>query len=209
MMRLTLGLTIALCVGSASVFAQTTPAPPSPIVVERIQSSFAVTPDYKITELGSDTAHLVGGYGGWLTDNTLLVGGAFYTLANPDDDFGLTYGGLLVGWSMPASSRIQFGVRGLVGVGTATLGRTFDVGRLDTTRFGSRARRDLRAPTSFRAIVDDDFFVFEPELTFGARVTRHISLNVGAGYRLTGYADRLGDEVNGVTGSIGVQFGNW
>ena len=218
MTRVVLASIAVVLLAPAAAVAQNTATPPSPgpLVLERVETGFVVAPDYKITELGRDTAHLVGGHAGWLTDNTVFVGGAVYSVANRADDFGLTYGGLLVGWSMPSSARFQFGARGLVGVGTATLGRTIDFavvndqfrGDAEAARFGSRDRT-IRAPGSFSARVSDDFFVVEPELTFGVRATRHMSLNIGAGYRLTGDADRLGDDVNGITGSVGVQIGGW
>jgi hypothetical protein len=51
--------------------------------------------------------------------------------------------------------------------------------------------------------------VFEPQLAVVTRLTNHIAINVGAGYRLTAYAERLDDRVNGASGSIGVQLGGW
>ena len=36
---------------------------------------------------------------GVLTDRSLYLGGAIYFLTNGSDDFGLTYGGLLTGWT--------------------------------------------------------------------------------------------------------------
>jgi hypothetical protein len=53
------------------------PAPPASsrrLVVERIESGFVFAPEVRVTELDDRTSTLVGGYGGWLTDRTILVG---------------------------------------------------------------------------------------------------------------------------------------
>src|SRR5439155_465877 len=101
---------------------QNAPAPSSgPLVVERIHNGFVVAPDYKVTALDDRTAQLAGAYAGRTIDDRLLVGGAAYWLVNGPDRSKLTYGGLLIGWSMRNTGRIRFGARGLAGIGTATL----------------------------------------------------------------------------------------
>jgi hypothetical protein len=54
--------------------------------------------------------------------------------------------------------------------------------------------------------VQEDFLVAEPEVTFGARLTDHLGLNIGAGYHFAGLVDRLDDRLNGVTGTISLQL---
>lgn len=98
----------------------------APLVVERIHNGIVVAPDFKVTDVGDETGQLAGVYAGSLVDDKVLVGGAVYWLANGSDTFKLTYGGLLVGWATPAARRIRFGVRGLAGVGTATLPVSID-----------------------------------------------------------------------------------
>jgi hypothetical protein len=220
-----LPLVLVLLLAPAAAFAQgTTPPTQGRLVIEHLESGFAVAPDYKITELDDEIAHLAGGYAGWITEDTLFVGGAAYSVANRSDDFKMTYGGLLVGWAMPPERRIQFGARGLVGIGRATLGTDIELldaaGRLGSVtdgRFGDRAGRlgdvarfgaRLRNRAT-RLRIDDDVFVFEPQLTLVTKLTNHIAVNVGAGYRVTAFADRLGDRVNGLSGSLGVQLGGW
>ena len=215
MTRLPLALPLALTVFILPItgFAQTTPPRPpaqGPLVVERIHSNFVVAPDYKVTDLDGDLAHLAGGYAGWLTDNTLFLGGALYSVVNGSDDFGLTYGGLVAGWTLFPERRIQFGTRGLVGIGRAGLGTNIEFARFG--RGGRRTRGGPRSepvPDTVRFRVEDDFFVFEPQLTVVTTLTNHISVTVGAGYRITAFADNLGDRVNGATGSIALQFGGW
>jgi hypothetical protein len=213
MTRLPLAFALLVMVPPTAAFAQGTPAPPAtgPLVLERIETSFIVAPDYKVTDLDGDIAHLAGGYAGWLTEDTLLVGGAAYSVANRADDFKLTYGGLLAAWMFLSEHRIQFGARGLAGLGRATLGTDVEFARFGASRAGRDGAGVSSEPVTetIRFRVQDDFFVFEPQLTMITKLTDHISVNVGAGYRITAYADRLDDRVNGATGSIGVLFDGW
>jgi len=196
--------------------AQTTP--PSrqgsqTLVVERIENHFVVAPDFKITEIDGDTGGLAGGYAGWLTEDTLFVGGAAYALADGPSGAKLTYGGLMVGWSTPAEHRIQFGARGLVGIGRGQLAtditRLAFAGRGDRiARFGSRPGPSPQVPTQIttRLRLEDDFFLFEPQLTLLTKLNDHFGVSLGAGYRLTGYTDVLDDRLRGVTGSLAIQW---
>ena len=212
MTRLPLAVAIALVIGPAVALAQSAPTPPAqpPLVLERIHSNFVVAPDYKVTELDGEVAHLGGGYAGWLTEDTLFLGGAAYSVVNGSDDFRLTYGGVVAGWTLFPERRIQFGARGLVGLGRATLGTDVEFARFGRGRRGTRDdRRADPVPQTIRLRTEDDFFVFEPQLTVITKVTRHIAINMCAGYRATTYGDRLDDRVNGATGSVAVQLGGW
>ena len=207
-------LSVILFSVPAAALAQPPASPPTqgPLVLERIENDIVLAVDYKITDVDHRTGQVVGGYGGWRLEDTLLVGGGIYTLANRASDFKLTYGGLLIGWTMPPEHRFQFGARGLVGVGTATLGTDF-IG----VRFGGRAgEEDLRGrldargqaavPTRVRVRLNDDFFVFEPQLTLVTKLTRAISVHWNGGYRVTAYTS-LDDRLNGPSGSVALQFG--
>ncbi len=208
-------LTTALLAMPMAAWAQVpTTAGRGPLVIERTHNHFVVAPDFKVTEIDDDTGRLAGGYGGWLMDDTLLVGGAAYWLVNGPPDARLAYGGLLVGWSTPPERRIQFGARGLVGIGRATLAT--DVTRLAFddrfARFGARGGVTgvaVTPVTSVRVRVEDDIFVFEPQLTLVTRFTDHLGITWGAGYRLTGYTEFPDDRLQGATGSIALQWGGW
>jgi len=198
-------LAIALLAVPVTAAAQGPPRSGSgPLVVERLENQFVVAPDFKITEIDGDTGQLAGGYAGWLAEDTLLIGGAAYWLASGPDDSELAYGGLLVGWSTPAEHRIQFGARGLVGIGRAELGR--DVTRF--ARFGSRRGPAGTSPatTTTRVVGRDDFFIFEPQLTLVTKLTDHLGITWAAGYRLTGYTQFADDRLRGVTGGIALQL---
>jgi hypothetical protein len=209
-------ITTALVLTPALAFAQSTPPSTSGIVVERLENKFVVAPDFKITEVDGDTGALAGGYAGWLAEDTLLIGGAAYWLADGPNNAELIYGGLLVGWTTPPEHRIQFGARGLVGIGHGRLDTEFTRfafggrGRSDGfARFGSRPGQPNVPTTTIRVAAEDDFFLFEPQLTVVTKLTNTLGLTWAAGYRLTGYTDVLDDRLRGVTGSVALQFGGW
>lgn len=188
------------------------------LVVEPVRNPFVVAPDYKVTHVNGDTGQLAGGYAGRLFDDTLFVGGGGYWLVNGSGGDALRYGGVLVGWSAPLGGRIRFGVRGLAGVGQATLGQDVTTGLTPAGgRAGMRDPRVIRfggapfggrggsTPGTLRLRFREDFFVFEPQASVATRLTRHLGLQWGAGYRLTS-ADRLGEAVNGATGSVALEL---
>jgi hypothetical protein len=130
-------------------------------------------------------------------------------LTNRSDDLKLAYGGVTVGWTMPPERRLQVGARALVGLGTATLGTNFNLG----ARGAARTLRDSRRPistgvtnTTVRVPLREDFLVFEPQATLGARLTKRLGVSFGAGYRIAGLVDVLDDRLNGASGSISLQL---
>lgn len=193
--RITLALVLLFAARTAAQ-AQTPGGPSSgPLVLERIESHFVVAPEYKVTELDGRTGQLAGVSAGVLTDESMYLGGAIYSLTNRSDDFELTYGGLLIGWTVPAGSRVRVGGRGLLGLGTATLGDAVSV----------------RAPRSSitRTVVirqRDDFVFAEPQAQTHVALTSHVGVDATAGYRFAGMDDFLHDRLNGATGALAVQL---
>jgi hypothetical protein len=206
--------------------AQNPPAPANgPLVLERIHDPWVLAPDFKVTDLDDRTGALAGAYGGRLLDDTLLIGGAAYWLANDERDFKMTYGGLLVGWQSREFGRIRFGGRGLAGLGRATLG--FDVAALRAgatqpgpvidarsgIRFGvTDPRTPTRTPVPVqtirpRLVATEDFFIVEPQANVSFRLTNGIGISCGAGYRQTANVDLLRDRLNGPSANLSIQFG--
>jgi hypothetical protein len=183
-----------------AAFAQT-PAQ-GPLVLERIHSPFVIAPDYKITDFDGDTGHLAGVYGGRLLDNTLFIGGGYYWLVSGTQNEEMRYGGLLVGWSMPAGSAVRFGGRGLVGFGTASL--PSEVG----PRIVPRPRDAFRGGPvqNVRFLAHDDFFVFEPQVNATIQLIPHANVELGGGYRVTGATEPLEGRLNGITGNVAFQL---
>jgi len=202
--------------------AQNPPAPTNgPLVLERIHEPWVLAPDVKVTDLDDRTGELAGVYGGRLLDDTLLIGGAVYWLANNARDFKMIYGGVLVGWQSREFGRIRFGGRGLTGFGRATLG--VDVAPLrGVTPLAPAGRGDIRfgvtepraqAPQLPNQIIraqfapTDDFFVVEPQANVSIRLTNAIGVSCGAGYRQTANANWLRDRLNGPSANLAVQLG--
>ena len=180
--------------------------PPSGVVLERIHNDFVVAPEFKVADVDGRTGTLAGVSAGLLQQDTFFVGGAGYWLTNGSDDFEMMYGGLVLGWNVRPERRVQFGAQGLLGFGSATLGTDINV----LTRDGrdTRGRLDTRVGSTrtARVGVREDFFVAEPQVTFGTKLTDHLGLSVAAGYRLTGFVDRLDDRLNGATGTVSLQI---
>ena len=223
----TLLLFAAALVLATAAQAQNTPPPTNgPLVLERIHDGWVLAPDFKVTDIDSRTGELAGIYGGRLIDNTLLIGGAAYWLTNDARDFGMSYGGVIVGWQSREYGRIRFGGRSLAGGGVATLG--FDINgqrnvvvnpaaRGGDIRFGvvdPRVPLGARAPALApsqpirgRVVAHEDFLVVEPQANISARITKGIGVSCGVGYRETANADVLRDRLNGPTANLAIQFG--
>jgi hypothetical protein len=177
-----------------------------PMIVERIKSGFLVAPDFKVTEVDHKTSALAGAYAGWLTDNTLLIGGGGYWLANGSEGDEMAYGGLVVGWLARADRRVGFGAKALVGGGQATLSNTIVgiVGRPDDRNgpFG-RGARNATVHVRFH----DGFFIVDPEANLLVNLTHGLRLTGGIGYRLISGSWDADDRLRGVTGSLALQIG--
>jgi hypothetical protein len=205
-----LGAAIAIALVPSTARAQSQPpaGAPGPLVLERLDNGFAVTPDFKLTRLDGHTDQLLGVDAGWVQENTLFVGGGLYSLLGHSNR-ELTYGGFIIGWDVPEAHRYQVGVRGLIGFGSARLDTTvaFPARVIsDGGRF-SDPRRAVTIPASTVTYrLHDDVFVFEPQAMFAAQLVRRVRLNVGAGYRVTGEAEALRDRVDGATISLGLQI---
>jgi hypothetical protein len=204
--------------------AAQSPAQPSTMQVTQLKNGWLVAPDVKVTSVDDRTATFAGGYGGWVTEGVFLVGGGGYWLANNSSDYSMAYGGLVLEWLVHTDKRIGFGARTLIGGGTATLGLSYTdvfgpvapvVAGGSPIRFGHRDRHgylpgfdpgDL-TDRSFR--VSENFFVAEPQANILLTVTPWMRLNAGVGYRLVGGTSLLEDRLNGVSGTIAVQFGGF
>jgi hypothetical protein len=193
---------------SAGVSAQT-PAG-GPLVLQPSGDGPLFAPDVKIGKFGSDTGVLVGGYGGWLVDDRLLLGAGGYWLADhdwSDPVSGMGYFGFVTAWTVPASRTIHAGLRGLVGFGQASLTDSYaypaNEGRQDSRHGGPAYPSGGTYQTQFWK----DVFVFEPQATMLIRLTHGVALDISAGYRLVEGAGYYNDRLSGASGSIAVRFG--
>src|SRR5215471_2832958 len=92
-----------------------------PMIVERVENGFLAAPDVKVTDVDHRTSELVGGYAGWVFDQTIFVGGGGYWMANRSSDRELGYGGLVVQWFGRSNDRFGWGAKALIGGGRGTL----------------------------------------------------------------------------------------
>src|SRR5207247_7937205 len=176
-----------------------------PMTIERVHNGWAVAPDFKVTRIDGATGRLAGAYGGWVFDNTLLVGGGGYWMTNGAHDRDLSYGGAVVEWLQRADRAIGYSVRGLAGFGTSRLAGTID-GYAQPLRRFDRDGRTLASATR-QAVFRDHFFVFEPQANALVRLTRLLRLDAGVGYRLIDGGDRVDRRLRGISGSVALQIG--
>jgi hypothetical protein len=201
-----------------------------PLVIEKIESGFIISPDAKVAEINERVATFGGVTGGWISDRRVMIGGGGYWLANRNDTFKMAYGGPVVEWLVRGDKRIGFGVRGLVGGGTATLGTSVtalvgeaidDIAHLDRMPL-PRGVRDLVQLVTVREIrlgrtgladveipIEQNYFIGEPQLNVFWNVTRRLRISGGASYRLIGGAHLLHDELEGISGNISLQISGW
>jgi hypothetical protein len=200
---------VTLC--AASVFAQSTGSAPTaggPMTVEVVRNGWAIAPDVKITRFDDGTHALAGAYGGIVFDRQLLIGAAGYWLTDPSHSRKLGYGGALVEWRERIDRPIGFSVKGLLGFGSATVSRDVTVVPLPVPLHNATSPTTTPlAPTTINAAFREDFFVAEPEADVLVRITSHVRLHVGAGYRAVGGADRVGSEIRGATGAVSLEIG--
>ena len=114
----------------------------------------------------------------------------------------MAYGGLVLQWFAGADDAFGFSAKTLLGGG-----------RSDSTQTVQVLDRGHLVTGGFRA--RQDFLVAEPEIDALVRLTTHLRLTVGAGYRFTGSAhgrdgfDKPGGRtgLDGAVGSISLQIG--
>jgi len=208
---------VAAALGASPAAAQPTPPAPGqgPMIVERIHGGWLAAPDVKVTDVDKKTSALAGGYGGYMTDSQLFVGGGGYWLANRASDRKMAYGGIVVGWQDATDRRFGFGVRGLLGGGQATLSSSVtelarfpDFGSIPLGMLGRDIDRVVGGTLTTRVVRrEQGFFVAEPQADVIFKFTNHLRLTGGIGYRLIGAEDRDDSRLRGVSGSVAFQIG--
>ena len=212
---------VAVCLAASAAYAQepgagTHPAQPGQFSVERVESGFVIAPDAKLTQVNDRSATLAGAYGGWMLEHTFLFGAGAYWLTNDSRDFKMAYAGPVFEWLIRGDRQIGFGVRTLVGGGSATIGGTlsdlFGVSAADAESamrdgHGFDRRGDLRPTGTSRVIAREDFFVAEPQAIVTLRTIKWLHIDAGFGYRVIAGAGSLNDRLRGASGTISIVFG--
>jgi hypothetical protein len=213
---------LALASAPAIAVAQGTAGTPAnqggPMVIEQGHLRLAVAPEFRVSKFDGTTAQLAGAYGGWLAGDSLLVGGGIYSLTNGSRARGLTYGGAVIGWQPWRDRLLGLSVRGLVGLGQATTADTVSFADSD----GRELVRDTRMllpsvpgstvpGSTVKVPRSTGLFVAEPQLDVLLRLTKHMHLDVGSGYRLVSASHISGisdDRFRGASGSIALRIGS-
>ena len=200
----------------ATARAQASSGQREPVTVEKIESGFAVAPDFRFTEVDGEFSQLTGAYGGWLMEERLLIGGGAYWLTASSGDVEMSYGGAVLEWFASPHRRLGLSLRGLVGGGSGTLALDvprFRLGGFESSLFPFRGPEGLReehfGPIRRRAAVREGFFVAEPQATAILKLTDWLRLGVGGGYRLIAGARGLEDRLRGASASVSVQLGSF
>lgn len=175
-----------------------------PMTIERLQSGWAIAPEVKVTRFDGGTHTLGGAYGGWVIDNQLLIGAGADWLTDPQHRTReLSYGGGVVQWRRGTQRLFGFTVQGLIGGGSATATGTASVLHFDRTD----TRKLTPVFTTERLAFREDFFVAEPSADVLVRLSSHVRLHAGGGYRAVAGAHDLNEEIRGATGTVAVEFG--
>jgi hypothetical protein len=196
---------------SAQSASDQTPQSQGPMRIERVHSGFLAAPDFKVTDVDHRTSQLLGGYAGWITDDTFFIGGGGYWLVNGNRGQDMAYGGAILQWLAHTNRTLGFGVKGLVGGGEATLSTTVSqivrVPTFPNFRFDPRIDQRVNQVLTTQVRRREGFFVAEPQVDLLVRVTRSMRVTVGAGYRLTAADHGVSDRLHGAVGTIGFQIG--
>jgi hypothetical protein len=199
-------LAAALLSIPVSAVAQAVPPPLSqgPMTVEHLSSGWVAGPDFKVTDVDGATSALVGGFAGFLSHETFLVGGAGYWLANGNQNRELAYGGLLMQWQALGSGPFGFSANMLMGGGQATLTQLYTYYSSPPVVIDPRAPR---VPVVSSVRYTDGVFVFEPEVGLLVKLGSQARLTSHVGYRFVGANGYDSNRLSGFTGSIGLQIG--
>ena len=191
--------TVALLAVPAAAPAQQPPAPTTqtgPMIVEQVHQRFSISPEYKVSKFDDATAQFAGVQGSVFLTGSIAIGGGFYTLTNGTKGRGMTYGGATIGWQPLTGGPFGLDLHGLIGMGQGTTTDTVTL-----TRFRNQ-------PITVTQRLSSDFLVAEPQADLLVRLTKHLNLSIGGGYRFAGHTDLDRDRFSGATGTIGLQLGS-
>jgi hypothetical protein len=197
---------VSSCLAARPAHAQDAPAPGT-LQITEIQNGWVVAPDFRFTRMDKHVTTLVGGYGGYDLDRTLLIGGAFYGAVNGVNDLSAQYGGGLVRWTVNGHQTVAVSIGTLIGWGSGSVTRSYN--QLFGTPPSPPVHVDPRltpisGSTLFR--VEDGFFVAEPQLSVVFRLAPWARLDVGASYRAVNSSDLIGHALSGPSGSVALRI---
>lgn len=161
-------------------------------------------PVVKVTEINGQAGVLVGGRGGWIINNTLVIGGGGYGLANEVDgaqvilgstqklNFG--YGGFEMEYIINSDKMIHATVGFLIGGGGVNHRNYWDDFDFDMKRA-------------------DTFFITEPFVSIEANILSYFRISAGGSYRYISGINETpnlsNNDFSGVSAFITFKFGKF
>jgi len=170
--------------------------------VRPAEDGFVFAPDFKITEMNHRTTGFAGFYGGVVFAGTVMIGGGAYFQLDDYPSEQMAYGGLVAEYRLFHDRPVHVTLHGLAGYGATNVGIYGHRGGPypDPYYYGGSCGYGYY----YYGCPYDGFFIGEPEVQVAARLGDSARLVGGIGYRFTS-SDFY--RLNGVVGSISVQFG--
>lgn len=177
-------------------------------------------PVLKLTRIKGETGIMVGGYGGWLIDHTLMLGAGGYGLATDIRAersaellydvpaarplyLDLGYGGGIVELILRSNDLVHAYANLLVGAGAVSYRRSWREIGLHDTRYNDE--------DDYHYGGYDAFFVLEPSVNLELNVTTWMRASAGVSYRyVTGIGMLNGvsnADLTGLSGQLTLKFG--
>ena len=192
----------------AGFMGQPPPPPPGqPGPIRQVSSlrpsedGFVFAPDFKITEMNHRTTGFAGFYGGVVFAGQVMIGGGAYFQLDDYPSEQMAYGGLVAEYRLFHDHPVHVTLHGLAGYGATNVPIYGHHGGAYPTPYYGYASCGYGY---YYGCPYDGFFIGEPEVQVAARVGSSVRIVGGIGYRFTS-ADFY--NLNGVLGSISVQFG--
>lgn len=171
-------------------------------------------PVVKFTQIKNEFGVLVGGYGGWLINHTVMLGAGGYGLVNriraSDEaqevyqsfigrpvNIEMGYGGVVLEYINNSNSLVHFVINVLIGAGGVTYNERYD----NDWEWNDNNNR----PT-------DAFFIVEPELKAELNISTFLRVNVGGSYRFVRGINIIGlrnSDIAGPSANITFKLGKF
>jgi hypothetical protein len=171
-------------------------------------------PVVKFTQIKNEFGVLVGGYGGWLINHTVMLGGGGYGLVNKirasDEaqefyrsftgrpiNIEMGYGGVVLEYINSSNSLVHFAFNALIGAGGVS--------------YKEREDNDWEWNDNNNGPTDA-FFIVEPEFKAELNITAFLRINVGGSYRFVSGINITGlknSDIAGPSANITFKFGKF
>ena len=160
-------------------------------------------PVLKVGQINGETKIFMGGQGGWIINNTFVLGGGGWGLvsdqdalldgAGGSDQINMGYGGFLFEYLIRSDQLLHFTITTLTGAGG-----------IDNSGFDNSL--------DFQGGNTDKFFVFEGGVNAMLNITEFLRIGAGVTYRTFSGIEKFGytdSDFDGVTGMLTFKFGRF